>query len=249
MTKQDVGPIAVCIHVFDQIGFGVYFNHLWCVSHWARKYELVFVGKSGLSAAKARNALIERCFEKGCTHALFLDGDHLVPSETLDFLLETGIDNAMVAGVVCKKGEQFQQICWEIHEVNKKEQFFAVRLPLDGRVYEVSVCAFGCTLINLAMLKKLKKPYFRDTCEPDANGDITNIRSDINLCRAFTANGEKIWVDTRVLVGHMGVSSIVYPQNAELFDKLKSFELDLSKLRQDQQGIYYYPGDRGDTDE
>jgi len=247
MTEQQnaaVGPIAICTHVFNNVDFSVYFNHLYCIAHWAQKYELVFIGKSGLQAAQARNAIIERCFAQKCTHALFLDGDHFIPVETLDCLMETG-DQAMVSGLVCKKGERFQQVAFEIREdENKKQQFYAVTLPLDGRVYETSVCAFGCTLINLEKLKKLKKPYFRDTCEQDANGKLVNIRSDVNLCLMFREIGEKVWIDTRVLVGHLGVPSIVYPQSAELFHKLKVIEGEVGKLREGQTGHYYIPTDR-----
>jgi hypothetical protein len=241
--QRKVGPIAVCIHVFDSVDFNVYFNHLYCMAHWGKMYDLVFVGKSGLQAAKARNSIIERALKRECTHALFLDGDHFVPVKTLEFLLESG-NEAIVSGVVCKRGEGFQQVCWETHVRNGKKQFYQVTLPLDGRVYEVSVCAFGCTLINLEKLQKLKKPYFRDTCEPDADGTPLNVRSDINICNMFTDIGEKVWVDTRILVGHLGVPGIVYPQGAPLFEKLKSIELESVKLSEGQQGLYYYPGDR-----
>jgi hypothetical protein len=250
MTKAaKEGPIAICTHVFSDVDFDVYFNHLWCISHWAQQYELVFVGKKGLQAANARNSMIERCFEKECRYALFLDGDHFIPQQTLSILMESMQydDCAMVSGVVCKKGEHFQQVCWKVEGEGENQRFYQMTLPLDGRVHEVSVAPFGCTLIDLKKLKKLKKPYFRDTCiNKDDDGVPVNIRSDINLCDMFRDNGEKIWVDTRILVGHKGVSSIVYPQSAQHFDKLKAIEVEMTSLREGQVGYYYYPGDRQD---
>ena len=153
----------------------------------------------------------------------------------------------MVSGLVNKKGESFQQVCWLIKEVDGKEQFFGLDLPLDGRVHEVSVCPFGCTLINVEKIQKLKKPYFRDTCtDEDDSGVLANIRSDINLCRAFKDIGERVWVDSRILVGHkcINMSSIIYPQSAKLFHKLKGIENEMSKLSEGQVGEYYFPGDR-----
>ncbi len=242
MAKQQKPTVAICTHVFNDVAFDVYFNHLYCVAQWSKSFDLVFVGKSGLTAASARNRLIERAVEKKCTHALFIDGDHLVPPETLPFLMETG-DEAMVSGVVCKKGEQFQQVCWQVKDVDEKRQYYNMTLPLDGRLYEVSVCAFGCTLINLEKLQKLKKPYFRDTCYEKFEGKLVNVRSDINICNMFRDNGEKIWVDTRILVGHLGVSTIVYPQSSEFFGNLRSIEGELSKLKEKQVGFYFYPGE------
>ena len=116
--KQKVGPIGICTHVFNSVDFDAYFNHLWCIYHWALDYELVFVGKKGLHAANARNAIIERCFEKKCRYAFFIDGDHLVSNMALPYLVESmtkhAEDPAMVSGVVCKKGESFQQVCWKV---------------------------------------------------------------------------------------------------------------------------------------
>lgn len=238
--------IAVCTHVFEAVNFDVYFNHVYCVANWSKKYDLVFVGKSGLDAATARNKIIDTCFEQGCTHALFIDGDHFVPAETLDFLMENQ-DAAMVSGVICKKGERFQQVAWEIHPVKGVDNFFEVTLPLDGHVYEVHVCAFGCTLINLEKIKRLQKPYFRDTCDVLAEAtEAQNIRSDINLCKAFRAIGEKMFVDTRILVGHLGVPTIVYPQSAGALQHLRATEKELWKLREGQTGVYYIPGGRNE---
>jgi hypothetical protein len=155
-----IGPIAICVHSYKGVDFNSYFNHIYCVARWAQKYDLIFVGKGGLDAASARNGIVERAISHKCTHAFFLDEDHLVPVQTLDYLWETA-DEAIVSGVVCKKGEEYQQICWEVRDDKDGLQYFAVTLPLDGRVYQVNACAFGCTLINLEKLQKLKKPWFR----------------------------------------------------------------------------------------
>lgn len=240
--QKTPGPIAICVHVFNYVDFSIYFNHVYVAAHWSREFELLFVGRNGLGAAEARNLIVEQALERGCLYALFIDGDHLIPVETLPYLLEAmqASEGAMVSGIVCKKGDRFQQICWEVREVDGKKEYYEVTLPLDGRLYEVSVCAFGCTLIDLKKLKRLKKPYFRDTCDMPSQGSLANVRSDINICNAFRDNGEKIWVDTRILVGHLGVPGIVYPQGAELFDKLKYMERESRKLKEGQEGKYFY---------
>lgn len=227
--------IAICIHVFNYVDFDVYFNHLHSVATWSKKYDLVFVGKKGLDAAEARNMIIDKCFEEKCTHAFFLDGDHFIHDSALDYLVESK-DEAMVSGLICKKGDKYQQVCWEIHKdpADNIEKFYEVTLPLDGKLYEVSTCAFGCTLINLTEIKKLKKPYFRDTF-----ADGRNIRSDINLCKMFRDIGDKMWVDTRVLVGHEGQKRVVYPQNAEYYNLNQAIENDQRLLRIGQVGEYF----------
>lgn len=245
MEQQKVGPIALATHVFDSVDFDVYFNHMYCALHWGQKYDLTIVGKKGLSAASARNAIIERCLENKCSYVVFLDGDHFVAVEFLDMLVEscTSLDAAMVSGIVCKRGEDFQQVGWEVHDDKEgNKQYYQVTLPLDGKCYQTSVCAFGCTIIDLKKLAKLKKPYFRDTCEKGAGGEIVNVRSDINLCLAFREIGETCWIDTRAIVGHLGIPQAVYPQSAPIFNKLKIIDKDAVKLREGQFGRYYVPG-------
>ncbi len=231
MSKKKNVKIAICTHAFNFVDFDVYFNHLWCIGKWSKKYELVFIGKKGLAAATAREQIIERAFGENCTHAFFMDADHLFPVQALDLLLENR-DVAMVSGLVCKKGEHFPQVGWMI----KDGKYFNVNLPLDGRTYEVGACAFGCTLINLSILKKIKKPYFRDTYIPESQA---NLRSDINLSNMFRDIGESVFIDTRLLIGHTYMESPVYPQNAELFDKLRILESENITLKVGQKGFYY----------
>ncbi len=234
--------IGICMHAYKCVDFDVCFNLAFAVSEWVKNYklDLVFVGKRGLDAADARNKIIEQCFNSGCTHAFFIDEDHFMSSQSLPLLLETGINEAIVSGLVCKKGEGFNQVCWDVKGDGDKREYFQLTLPIDGRVYQVGVCAFGCTLINLEKLKKLKKPYFRDTCVESSDGNLHNVRSDVNLCLAFNDIGERCWVDTRVLVGHqLSKPSAVYPQSADLFCKLKDIERSITALREGQTGAYY----------
>lgn len=226
--------IAICVHVFERVDFDVYFNHLFCVAKWGKKYDLVFIGKSGLDAAQARNGIIQTALDEKCTHAFFLDGDHLISPTSLDYLLESK-DEAMVSGLICKKGEGFQQVGWEIKKDEAGvDKYYALTLPVDGKLYEVSVCAFGCTLINLEKIQKLQPPYFKDTCD---NGVL--LRSDVNLCNAFRNIGEKMWTDTRVLVGHLGVKLAIYPQGAEQMVQLTKMAMDSRRLHEGQSGNYY----------
>lgn len=226
--------IALCSHAFESVDYSVYFNHLYCVSHWMQKYDMVFCGKKGLDAATARNGLVEKAIEMRCTHMFFMDADHFFPLETLDCLTDLA-DEAIVSGLVCKRGEDFQQVGF----VKSKDGYAAVNLPLDGQQYQVSVCAFGCTLISMHHLLKLHKPWFRDICRPTPSGESYNFRSDIVLCEAFGEIGERCWIDTRVLIGHHGIDRVIYPQGAKTLAKLITLERESTKLAKGQEGFYY----------
>jgi hypothetical protein len=234
LSDKDL-KIAVCMHAFRDVDFAVYFNHLWCIGDWARNHDILFCGKRGLDAATARNQIAKMAIDQNCTHLFFIDQDHLFPQEALDILLQSK-DEAMVSGVVCKRGDGYNQVGFQRVE---KGPYYPLDLPLDGRLYQVRVCAFGCTLISVHHLTKLKKPYFRDTCHPAPEGPLYNYRSDVNLCEAFFEIGEKCWVDTRLLVGHHGYDNIIYPQQAKVKTNCDSLLMDSLKLRSGQEGLFY----------
>ncbi len=235
MEEKKPLRIALCLHAYNFIDFDVYFNHLWCIAHWrSPNYELVFCGKKGLDNATARNELMKVANEKKCTHMLFLDADHLVPVEMLDCLLQLS-DEAIVSGLVCKRGEGFPQVAF-----NKVgDSYVAVELPLDGKQYQVYACAFGCTLVSMHHLNKLKEPVFRDNCVELPGRGLCNLRSDILLCDSFNKIGEKCWIDTRVLVGHHGINRVVYPQNAKTLRGVVDLERSDEALKKGQEGFFY----------
>ncbi len=239
-TKQQEAlskvKIGLATHAFNMVDYCVDFNQNHAIAVWSKKYDLVMLGKKGLDNASAREKISELAIEQGCTHILFLDADHIIPVEMLDLLMETK-DAAMVSGLVCKKGERFQQVAFGM---DAEGHYLELNLPLDGRIYEVAVCAFGCTLVNVSKLQRLPKPWFRDTCD-EFFGRRENCRSDVNLCNAFRQQlKEQVFIDTRILVGHKGVefADVVYPQNAEFIRNLVELYNDSVKLRENQKGVY-----------
>jgi hypothetical protein len=236
-SEQPSRPVVgVATHAFRFIDFDNHFNHLYCVARWAHRYDLVFIGKKGLHAAKARNMIVDIAIEHNCTHLLFMDADHIFPMSTLDLLMENK-DEAVVSGLVCKKGENFCQVAYG---KLKDGKYLPLDLELNGQVIEVAVAPFGCNLVNLKEVQRLQKPYFRDTCvDIDGSGTPTNLRSDVNFCDAIRAVGGRCWIDTRILVGHTWVEHAVYPQNAVQFNRLDKFLRDSTKLVEGEQGVYF----------
>lgn len=242
MPEKKKYRIALCTHAYDTIDFSVHYNHMYCMMKWAKEgWDLILGGKKGLDSALARNMVVELAQEKECTHMLLMDADHFFPIQTLSLLMESA-DEAIVSGLVCKKGEGFPQVVWMVKGEGDGRKYVAWRLPLDGTVVEVGCCAFGCTLINMEKLLKLDKPYFRDTCVGVPGETPNNIRSDINICNDFREKlKEKVFVDTRILIGHKGYDEIIYPQNAELQFHLTDTIHQTRKLREGQQGFWYDP--------
>jgi len=233
MSKEAV--VGIATHAHSVVDFDIHFNHCNVISQWVKEHKIKLFGYKGLCAAEAREMICRTAIELDCSHIFFLDADHIIPLETLDFLLESK-DEAIVSGVICRKFYPFDQVVWGKND--KTGEYLGVELDLNGKIYEVGVCGFGCTLINLEKLQELDKPWFRDTCDKKKDGKYRNVRSDVQLCDAFRANGEKVWVDTRILVGHTGMNLLIYPQNAEAMRNFKYQYEQSIKLSEGQVGMY-----------
>ena len=240
-VKKEKLVIGVATHAHWVIDFDVHFNHVYTLMNWAKHYDIQLLGQKGLMAADARENVCGVAIEQGCTHVLFLDADHVIPLSMLKNLLESK-NEAMVSGIVVRRGSPFNQVAYGKRD--KEGTYVEIHLPLDGKIYEVGACAFGCTLINIAKLQKLEKPWFRDTCEAVGDAAKRNIRSDINLCDMFRANGEKVWIDTRVLIGHTGQYVVAYPQNAKCLRSIEGIYRDSVLLREGMVGEYALPAGR-----
>lgn len=206
--------------------FNVHLNHVSRIGYWAAKHRLALFGSDSINAADTRNKMTDSAIEAGCSHLLFLDADHILPLDMLDNLLEHK-DSAMVSGVVHKRQHPFRQVAFKTSEEDGLVHY--ITTPLDNKTYEVDYCAFGCTLINTAKLKKnISEPFFRDSFGKKPDGKIGNLRSDFNLCRLLRAAGEKILVDTRIKITHVASGLAIHPDNVE---ELKQAEELLEKTK------------------
>ena len=202
--------IGICTHADGVINFDIHCNHASVFSAWSKQFETLLIGVSGLKVANARNVLVDMAIEKECTHVIFIDTDHELPEDLLSILMEH-VEDAMISGLICKRSYPYQQVGFVKTDDN---MYKAINLPVSGYCYEVDVCAFGCTLINLSWLKKLTKPYFRDEAVC-INGVYEPKRSDIIVCEMLKSVGGKIFIDTRCEIGHLTKPSKVYPSNVE----------------------------------
>lgn len=199
--------IAIAIHTYGAISPKVYPNHISVLSSWGKTFNIVLLHVDGLKVAEARNRLVTTAIEKDCTHILFLDSDHIIDSSMLPCLLGNE-GAAAVSGLITKRNSDGTQIGF----VKADEDYYhPLNLPLDDGSYEVDVCAFGCTLIDLNVFKDIEEPFFKDEMCRAKDGKLYQVRSDINFCRDLKTLGKSIRIDTRVLIGHVGDEEVFFP--------------------------------------
>lgn len=208
--------IGICSHAHSSVPFSVHGNHSNAFAQWAKDFNIVFLGMAGFKNAAARNSLVGKAADENCTHVLFLDVDHLIEPSLLPILLSHK-GAAMVSGLICKRKPPYPQVGFCKDEDGN---YRPINLPLKDKSYKVDVCAFGCTLIDLAWLAKLKTPYFRDEMFTTNEGELRQKRSDIIICERIKEKGGEIIIDTRAQVGHITDPMVVYPYNKDLFEQM-----------------------------
>ena len=199
--------IAIGSHVGEAIAPLIYFNHISALTHWAKKYDLLMLGTWRQKVANARNTIMEQAIKNECTHVFFLDSDHLLADNLLDLLVDNA-DAAMISGLICKRYFPFETVAYRCTNDGEIQQCI---ISARNKVIEVDACAMGCTLINLDIVKrlmiegKLKKSPFYDA----------HFRSDLNFCSDLRKANEKVLLDTRTSVGHLGDPPVITPENAQ----------------------------------
>ena len=218
--------IAVAVHTYGAISPLVYPNHISVLSSWGKTFDLILIHVDGLKVAEARNSLVTTALEKNCTHILFLDSDHIIDGSMLPCLLGNE-GAAAVSGLITKRNSEGTQIGF----IKADEDYYhPVNLPINGGSYEVDVCAFGCTLIDLEVFKDIEEPYFKDQMCRDKDGKLYQVRSDIGFCRDLKALGLSIRIDTRALVGHVGGEQVFFPKEKKQVFQLATYEKALEYI-------------------
>jgi len=193
--------IGIGLHTTENVPALTYFSHLTELLSWSRSMPDVsfgFAGVSNLKVALARERIVTVLNENECDYWLSLDSDHILHPNLLPLLWESR-DAAMVSGLIHRRIWPHSTVAFKNYDGKLQE----IHLRPNTGVHEVDACAFGCTLVNLKLLRELQAPYFRD----NERG-----RSDLNLCRAFREAGHSLRVDTRVTVGHLLPPAVIWPE-------------------------------------
>ncbi len=225
--------IAIAVHSYGHICPKVYANHIGVFSAWAKMFSIILMHLDGVKTAEARNVLVDRAIEEGCTHIFFLDSDHIVDKNMLSFLAGNK-DATVVSGLVVKRDGKNCQVGFIRRDDG---MYHTVSLPTDGLSFAVDACAFGCTLIDLSIFKELEKPYFRDEMIIDAAGEIRQRRSDIGFCDDVKKLGKDIRIDTRAMVGHVGDSPVFYPESKQFQEETYKVAVEILKSKVNSSAI------------
>ena len=166
----------------------------------------------------SRNLIAQEAVKSGFDRVLWIDSDMIFPSDTL-IRLSADIDEGRdIVSALCFTRRENSVPCiqsdltWEVKPDGWVTTTADIYLdyPRD-KVFEVAGCGFGCVMTSAALLKKMMDKYGAPFYP------LMGMGEDTTFCFRARQDGEKIYCDSRVKVGHIG--SKVFDETNYLFQK------------------------------
>lgn len=168
--------------------------------HW-----LVFDYVSGYDCAAARNRIAQQAIDEEADYVLMVDSDTVLPSDALRLMLEYPVDvlaaccphrpNSNIADGrinATKLGEFDYTDFYMTEDLAELRERGITRERIHG-------CGFGATLVRTGVFKAIEWPWFKWT----DYGNGTCLSEDLYFCGRCNDKGIGVYLDPRVLCGHV----------------------------------------------
>ena len=142
-----------------------------------------------------RNTIVERAFEHGSTHVLFIDSDMEFDYQMVEMLIDADKD---IIGCNAAGRETGNPVIPSDIDGN------LLNYATGEEIKEVDFVGMALTLINLDVFRKMAMPWFEAPARPGTNVIISE---DVTFCRkARKLYGYKVYCHLRasIAMGHVG---------------------------------------------
>ena len=145
-----------------------------------------------------RNNLVDKALQIGATHLMMMDVDQVYHPQTITRLLSHKLP--MVGALVHRRYPPFDSLMLKTVEINERRNgYVSIDEWEEGALVEVDATGSGCLMFNMDVFRKMPRPWFKASINPD--GSV--VGEDIHFCQELKAAGYRIFVDTSVPAGHL----------------------------------------------
>ena len=162
-----------------------------------------------------RNNMVERAMQMGATKLLMCDIDQVYHPKTVTKLLSHNLP--VVGALVHRRYPPFDSLMIRLVETEDTRTFASIDEWEDGELVEVDATGCGCIMYDMAVFRKLPRPWYKASYSPDG----MPIGEDFGFCCDLKAAGYKIFVDTSVPAGHLA-NMIITTATNRLYRAMKT---------------------------
>jgi hypothetical protein len=196
------------------------------------RYEFSFFTAGRMITQMAREKLIHVALESKMDFIVMYDDDMLMPPDTIIKLIED-MENQpyidILAPLAFMRTPPHYAVIYAIKEGYdpvRKEDYYVNHWVKDyprNKLVECDAVGFGMVIIRMSMVRKMTKPYFFSM---SATGE------DILFCvNAKKQAKARVFVDTRLKLGHMGENIIVDEEYWDSFRKRTGLKIPKLKYK------------------
>lgn len=145
----------------------------------------------------ARNSLAKYACEEGFDRVLWLDSDMTFDPDIMERLsadLDEGYD--LVCGIFFKRKFPLEPVIYKRMEASPTRAETYADYPQDA-LFPIAGCGFGGVMMRTEALAEMDEPPFEM---------IPGLSEDFSCCVRLARNGRKMACDSRVKMGHVGLS-------------------------------------------
>lgn len=172
----------------------------------AKGWKLAMYQTDSVVIPKARNDCVAQAKKMNAEWLMFIDSDMVFEPNYVEMLLEH--DKDVVGGLCVKRVPPFNSTVY-FRQSNK------MYVPLDGAdpsalklnsLINVDGTGTAFLLVRMSVFDKLEQPYF--AMPEGAEGGV--LGEDLYFCEKLDKAGVEMYVDTGVMVGHLGEYPYTY---------------------------------------
>jgi len=155
----------------------------------------------------ARNQLLDIARQHNVDRVLWFDSDMDIPLNAMRILSED-LDNGyeIVSGLYFKRKPPYTPTIYSDCDVVKldNDQLLPLNTPFTDypkdQIFEVAAFGFGCVMMSMDAAKKVTDAFGMMPFMPTAG-----FGEDLSFCMRARKAGIRIWCDSRVRLGHIGM--------------------------------------------
>jgi len=162
----------------------------------------------------ARERLSEWALQTGMDYMLMIDDDMIIPMDMFERLIRHRVD--VVAPLAFMRVPPHKPVIYKVTDgfdpLMRMEYYMTEVVPNypKDKLVECDAVGFGAALIRVDILKTIPKEWFMST---------TRSGEDIWFCYKAKKAGFKVFMDTSVKLGHLGIPPVIQEGDYERENK------------------------------
>jgi len=177
--------------------------------------------------ADARNLMVQKAMELGCTHILFADDDHIYVPDVALRLLEHDID--IVGTLAYQRKKPYTPCVYNavIDPANGDIGLTPIEIENTG-LREVTAIGFSFVLIKVAVFQKMPFPWFvYGDKSVGIHDKLGGLGEDLSFCIKAGRAGYKVFCESDIVVPHIGDPIIV---DGKTYEEYKALQGNISNV-------------------